>query len=175
MINEGGKKEEYRTLGQYWWSRIFEGDWPGAHAIPDKLPPLKHRVARIKNGYRGDSPAALYEIEFVSIGEPSDPTWAPEGTGKVIRIHLGEMISRSPEITNGIELLFFPAKNYYGKFTIFRNHKGETFFAVENYNGYNWREISEETYQSFRQAYYLGREKWDWEAEQEARYTLGMT
>jgi hypothetical protein len=92
MIASGEKKEEYRELKPYWWTRL--GYWHesehetgyydyGFNKMPD--------IIQFKNGYSKDSPTIKVKCENISIGE-AKPEWSDNAKGSFFIIELGEIL-----------------------------------------------------------------------------------
>lgn len=64
MILSGNKTEEYREIKPYWQNRLLKE---------------KYTHVMFRNGYKSDSPKALFELEKISIGEGRYAWGAPKG------------------------------------------------------------------------------------------------
>ena len=96
MIDSGEKKEEYRELKPYWWTRIFESPY---HKMRDDLTTLseggyaqKHYTVRFRLGYRKDAPQMIWRMNFNVIGK-AKPEWAEGNMNKVIVLPLRDRLS----------------------------------------------------------------------------------
>jgi len=86
MIASGEKKEEYRSLKPYWWSRLTSATSIGGGMRMD----VPFDIVRFKNGY--SKTASTMDIEFkgLDIGE-GNPKWGWEQ--KCFIIKLGKVLS----------------------------------------------------------------------------------
>lgn len=96
MIASGEKKEEYRELKDYWYTRLYhwehrERNSYASHRVYTDA--KQFDIVRFKNGYASD--AATMDIEFlgthVGIGKQE---WGAPPESFVIK--LGKIISQSP-------------------------------------------------------------------------------
>lgn len=76
MILSGDKTEEYREIKPYWQSRLFNE---------------KYTHVMFHNGYKSDSPKALFELEKISIGEGRFAWGAQKGV-EVFILALGKRV-----------------------------------------------------------------------------------
>lgn len=76
MILSGDKTEEYREIKPYWRIRLLN---------------KKYTHALFRNGYKSDSPKALFELEQICIGEGRLAWGAPKGI-EVFILALGKRV-----------------------------------------------------------------------------------
>ena len=88
MIASGEKKEDYRELKDYWWSRLTE-------LIGNEQPYRKFDLIVFRNGYNKNSPVMTAECLGITAGIGKIEWGAPSTVcliihiGKVIMIHHG--------------------------------------------------------------------------------------
>ena len=63
MIASGEKKEEYRELKSYWWSRLSEADIHSSGRLDRQFD-----IVRFKNGYSKTAPTIDVEFKGLEIG-----------------------------------------------------------------------------------------------------------
>lgn len=81
MIASGEKKEEYRELKPYWFSRLTS----------DKYDVEKYDIVIFRNGYKKDAPTIVVNCEGVSIGK-GKTHWGAEPHEQYFVIKLGEIV-----------------------------------------------------------------------------------
>lgn len=92
MIESGEKKEEYRDLKPYWWSRLFTSPYHKMQSNLNNLEvgfyDLKSQWARLRLGYSNDE-MMIWKLGHSGVGY-AKPEWAMPGMGKVIKLALHE-------------------------------------------------------------------------------------
>lgn len=104
MIASGEKKEEYREIKMYWWTRLVECGECYRNlddSINNVLAPISewkmimsksYDFICFKNGYSKNAPTLIVEFEGVEIGIPN-PRWSDNWPENVFVIKLGEIIT----------------------------------------------------------------------------------
>lgn len=95
MYDAGIKKEDYRSIKEYWVKRLVDlayskGGKTGNPLIFHK--PKIYDFVQIKNGYQKNAPTLLFEWKGTDIGLPN-PEWIGnkfDGKENVFRIKVGE-------------------------------------------------------------------------------------
>ena len=78
MIASGEKIEEYRTIKEYWTTRLVNREYD---------------AVLFRNGYEKDSPRLLIEYKGFHEGFGMVPEWGAPAREKVYILRLGEIIS----------------------------------------------------------------------------------
>lgn len=87
MIASGEKKEEYRELKAYWWTRLVQyGTFEEYEVVQFK----KFDAVSFKNGYSKNAPVILIECKGITIGYGKHEWGA---TSKSFIIKLGNILS----------------------------------------------------------------------------------
>jgi hypothetical protein len=84
MIASGEKKEEYREMKDYWYSRFLK---------PSVLPRLEeYDFVIFKNGYSKNAPTVTVRFVEMFVGLEGNPEWGAEPGKEYFVIKLGEII-----------------------------------------------------------------------------------
>jgi hypothetical protein len=96
MIASGEKKEEYREMKQYWWTRLTSATSIGGGMRSFK----KFDKVVFRNGYKRDAPTIEIECKEITIGH-GNHKWGASGR-EVFIIKLGEILSTTgkPDFNN---------------------------------------------------------------------------
>lgn len=90
-IRDGDKREEYRTISEYWWKRIFNTPWRETNRF-DGMYKERFPFVRFRLGYAKDAPTMVWQVGFCGLYEPN-PEWCPPGTPKSIVIQLNKRVA----------------------------------------------------------------------------------
>lgn len=88
MIASGVKKEEYRTIKEYWVTRLKD------KSLINPQPFKQFDLIEFKNGYGKNVPTMLFECEGIDIG-PAVPEWSDNWKGDVFIIKIGKRIDNN--------------------------------------------------------------------------------
>jgi len=96
MIEAGIKKEEYRTIKDYWMVRLIAGGDPANWTKKDErgIQYKEFDLIEFKNGYGHKVPTMYFEFNGIDIG-PAVPEWSDNWQGEVFRIKIGKRVDNN--------------------------------------------------------------------------------
>lgn len=87
LVASGEKREEYRGITQYWWTRLIDHYDPADGEMITK----SFDVVEFRHAYRKNAPTIICEFEEIRIAKSGNTAWG--WTEKCFGIKLGKILS----------------------------------------------------------------------------------